>query len=466
MEIKIFIQQTEDGSKVVFPIGYNEFAPEYKKFQFFLKDEAHKADFANAYSLQINHEFKVYSLISSEITDYLGRSGSFFAIRVVIPNQKSIDDIQNLLNKIKNRYMEHYQNKSMEALTFNDLTDVIVDSSLNFNNNPFVTQGIEKEAYVFWDKSSFNTYFTQKAASLVKCLYIFDKEKTESVVYERMLPFEEVKQLYRKIEITSNGLLESLKVNDIEINKPNSNTFDLITTTEAKVTYKEINKKNIKVLSSYENSIKLIKAEPKIQIKHESPSNPDSSKPAIIAFSFLFVLISGILGWFLYDEYKNKNVSTQTIPVSTPKIIEETENKNTVVFEEINISNKNEKRYKITSPKDLESFEFINNSRWSYINKNGPNTVVDFSKKNIKEIFESKKIKFNETINNNFITELEKISGKEIPAEIKPKVVETKEEKKKTEPKKIPGIKEKQQESTKSKNKEEIKEFKEGLKDN
>lgn len=305
MEIKIFIQQTEDGSKVVFPIGYNEFAPEYKKFQFFLKDEAHKADFANAYSLQINHEFKVYSLISSEITDYLGRSGSFFAIRVVIPNQKSIDDIQNLLNKIKNRYMEHYQNKSMEALTFNDLTDVIVDSSLNFNNNPFVTQGIEKEAYVFWDKSSFNTYFTQKAASLVKCLYIFDKEKTESVVYERMLPFEEVKQLYRKIEITSNGLLESLKVNDIEINKPNTNTFDLITTTEAKVTYKEINKKNIKVLSSYENSIKLIKAEPKIQIKHELPSNPDSSKPAIIAFSFLFVLLVGIIGLVLLGFVEN-----------------------------------------------------------------------------------------------------------------------------------------------------------------
>lgn len=435
MEIKIFIQQTEDGSKVVFPIGYNELATEHSKFRFFLKDEAHKADFANAYSIQINHEFKVYSLISSEITDYLGRSGSFFAIRVVIPNHKSIDEIHGLLNNIKERYMEHYQNKTMASLSFDDLTDAVEDNNFGNNTTSSVAHGIDKEAFVLWDKSSsLNTYFIQNAIKLVKCLYIFDKEKTEPIVYERMLPFDEVKQLYRKIEITSNGLLETLKVNDIEINKPSSNTFELITTTQANITYNRKDKKEFKVISGLESSL-VLQHKTRETSKTSTPSEPDSSKPAIVAFSFLFVLLVGILGWFYWDSLKTENEDTEINSVSTPQIIKETENKNIIVFKIIDTISKKEKRYGIVKPDSLSSFEFIYNSGWSYINKKGKNKPVDFSEKSIKEIFESKKIKFNDTINNNFISELEKISGREIPAETKSKVEETIVAKKKTEKK-------------------------------
>lgn len=435
MEIKIIIQQTEFGSKVVFPLGFNDLSDENKKFDFFLKDEAHKADFANAYSMQINHEYKVYSLISSEIKDYLGRSGSFFAIRVIISNQKSIDEIHNLLNNIKDRYMEHYQNKTMEQLSFKDLTDAVEDNTFGYNNNAIVTHGIEKEAFVLWDKiSSINSYFLHKATHIVKCLYIFEKDKTESVVYERMLPFEEVKPLVIKIEIIANGLLESLKVNDIEINKPSSNSFDLITTTDAKVTYKRIDKKEFKVISGLERSL-VLQRETLEPSKTATPPKPPSSIPAIIAFSFLFVLLVGILGWFYWDSLKNEKEVTRTNSVSTQQIIEKTENENTIVFKIINTINKNEKRYGIVKPDSLSSYEFIYNSGWSYINKNGKNKPVDFSKKNIKEIFENKKIKFNDTINNNFIAELEKISGKEIPSETKLKKEETIVAKKKTEKK-------------------------------
>lgn len=424
MEIKIVIQQTEDGSKVVYPINYNEFSNENKKYEFSLKDEAHKADFANAYSLQINHEFKVYSLISSEIKDYLGRSGSFFAIRVVIPNHKSINEIHSLLNNIKDRYMEHYRNKSMESLSFRDLIEAVEDTTFGNNNNSYVVHGIDKEAFVLWDKSSsLNTYFIQNAVKLVKCLYIFDKEKTETIVYEQMLPFDEVKQLYRKIEITSNGLLETLKVNDIEINKPSSNTFELITTTQAKITYNRKDKKEFKVISGLESSLVL---QPKTREprKPSTPSEPDSSKPAIIAFSFLFVLLVGILGWFYWDSLKTENEDTKINSVSTPQIIEKTENENTIVFKIIDTINKKGKRYGIVKPDRLSSYEFIYNNDWSYINKKGKNKPVYFSKKVIKEIFESKKIKFNDTIKTTFIVELEKISDEKIPDESKPKMEE------------------------------------------
>ncbi len=464
MEIKIFIQQTEDGSKVVCPLGYNEFAIENKKFRFFLKDEAHKADFANAYSMQINHDYKVYSLISSEITDYLGRSGSFFAIRVVIPNQKSIDEIHDLLNNIKERYMHHYQNKTMEKLFFDDLTDAVEDNNFVSNNNSIIIHGIDKEAFVLWDKSStLNSYFTQKAASLVKCIYIFEKDKTESVVYERMLPFDEVKPLVRKIEIISNGLLESLKVNDVEINKPSTNSFELITTKEARVTYKRRDKKDFKILNGLENNL-ILHHEYQAPREQKKPSKPDSPKATIITLSFLSVLILGILSWLFWESLKTEELDKPTNPVMSTQILDEKIDENIVEFKIIDTL-KSEKRYTISKPDSLSSYEFIYNSGWSFINKKGKNKPVDFSKKNIKEIFESNKIKFNDTINNNFIAELEKISGKKLPDETKLKVEETEVAKKKTEPNKIPGIKEKQQEETKSKNSEEIKVFKEGVKD-
>jgi hypothetical protein len=435
MEIKIIIQQTEDGSKVLYPHNYNKFAPENNKYASFLKDEGNNVGSSNVYTFQINGDLKAYSLISNEIKDYLGRSGSFFAIRVVIPNQKSIDEIQNLLNNIKERYMEHYQSKTMIALNFDDLTDEIEDNSFGNENNFFVVHGIDNEAFVLWDKtSSLNSYFLHKAASLVKCLYIFEKEKTKSVVYERMLPFEEVKPLVRKIEITSNGLLESLKVNDIEIDKPSANTFELITTTEAKVTYKRKDKKEFKVLNGLENSL-ILQHEYQAPRPPKEPTAPDSPKGSIIALSLLSVLILGILGWLYWDSLKPEENENSTTIENVPQIINDKTDKNLVEFKIIKTGSNNEKRYTISKPDSLSSYEFVYNNGWSFINKNGKNKSVDFSKKSIKEIFESKKIKFNDTINNNFITELEKISGKEIPAEIKPKVEETKEEKKKKEQK-------------------------------
>ncbi|GEM56700.1 hypothetical protein B0A58_15875 [Flavobacterium branchiophilum NBRC 15030 = ATCC 35035] len=422
MEIKIIIQQTEDGSKIVYPYNYNKFEYENNKYSFFLKDEGNKAGSANVYTFQNYGDLKAYSLISNEIKDYLGRSGSFFAIRVIIPNQKSIDDIQNLLDKIKDRYMEHYQNKTMTALNFDDLIDAVEDNRINPSNNSIITQGIDKEAFVLWDKtSSLNSYFSHNAASLVKCLYVFEKEKTKSVVYGRMLPFEEVKPLVRKIDIITNGLLESLKVNDIEINKPSTNSFDLITTTDAKVTYKRKDKKEIKVLNGLQNSL-ILQQEYQAPRPPKTPSNSDSPKATIIAFSLLFVLLAGILGWMYWDYLQSEKIVNSTNTVSSSHIIEDTTDNNIIKFKIIDTISKNEKRYGIVKPDSLSSYEFIYNSGWSYINKKGKNKAVDFSKKSIKEIFESKNIKFNDSINKNFISELEKISGKEILAEIKPKV--------------------------------------------
>jgi hypothetical protein len=423
MEIKIIIQQTEDGSKVVYPNNYNKFDSVNNKYAFFLKDEGNKTGSSNVYSFQINSDLKAYSLISNEIKDYLGRSGSFFAIRVIIPNQKSIDEIHSLLNNIKDRYMEHYQNKNMAALNFDDLTEAVNDYNFGYNYNSIVTHGIDKEAYVLWDKTdSLNSYFTNKATHIVKCLYIFEKDKTKSEVYERMISFDEVKSLVRKIEITSNSLLESLKVNDVEINIPISNTFDLITTTDTKVTYKRKDKKEFKILNGLESSLAL-------QQEYQAPkeprtphSNPNSPKAAIFAFSFLFVLLISVLVWFNWDWLKNKNADTHVNSVSIPQIIEKTENKNTVVFKIIDTTSKQEKRYGIVKPDSLSSYEFIYNNGWSFINKKGKNTPVDFSIKAIKEIFESKKVKFNDTINTSFINELEKISEEKISEEKNEKV--------------------------------------------
>jgi hypothetical protein len=346
----------------------------------------------------------------------LDRSGSFFAIRLVVPKHKSIDEIHSLLNNVKDRYVKHYNNKSLTNLIFNDLTDAVEDNSFNNETNSSIVQGIDNDAYELWDKAtSLNRFFNQDAALLVKNLYIFDKEKTEPIVYERMLPFNDVKQLIRKIQITSNGLLDILKVNDVEINKPNSNSFELITTTDSKVLFKRKGGKDFKVLGSLESNLVLLQkpTEPK---NGDRKTDPDSQKPIIITTVLLILTTIGILGWMFFGDFDTDN-DDATNGTSIIIVGDDKRDINKVEIKEIITSSK-DKRYQIITPKGLESFEFIYNSGWSFINKEGSNKVVDFSKSNIKDIFENKKITFNDSIKDNFIKELEKISNEKITEEV------------------------------------------------
>lgn len=421
MEIKIFIQQTEDGARVVYPMGFNEFSSENNQYQFFLKDEAHKADYADAYCLQISKNFKVYSLISSEIKDYLGRSGSFFAIRLVVPKQKSIDGVESLLNNIKDRYKKHYEDKAMSTLNFQDLTDAIVDSTLNNSNNT-ISYGIDKEAFIFKDTStSLNTIFNNDAINLIKCLYVFNKDKTDKVIFERMLPFSDVINISRRIQVVSNGLLQALKVNGIEIDYPNnSNSFELLTTTDSIVTYKKIDEKEFN--TEYGNSISLSR-------KYVAPTiHKESKKPIgqILIYTFLSVGIVSLLVWISLDFFKPTSTEpANMIQTQAPQIINKTKNTNEVKFDIIS-KNKDEKRYKVIVPKGLENFEFIYNSGWSYDNTSTPTGSVDFSENILDEIFKNANVNCNDTIKQNFISELEKISDEKIskkPVEnIKPEV--------------------------------------------
>lgn len=424
MELKVFIQQTEDGAKVVYPLNFDEYAVENRKYKFFLNDEAHKADYADAYSVQVQDDLKVYSLISSEIKDYLGRSGSFFAIRVVVPKTRSIQDIQSLLINIKDRYKKHYLDKSMTSLSFNDLTDAVIDNSSNYIN--FISFPNNNIAYCFKDNiNSLNNIFQNPSINTVSCLYIFDKDKTEKNIYERMELFENTIQNTKIISCNPNNQLQYLKCNDTEIDFPrNVSSFELITTKDTKVTYKKKGKKEELTITG--NTLTL---QPEYIAPPKPPKPPKRPSSNFWVYAVLTMGIFGILGWLAWDFFKSEPDTNQnTTTITVPSIVKDKNTneklENTVTFKEI-LSSKDEKRYVVVTPQNLEDFEFIYNSGWSFQNKTSNKGPVNFVVANITDIFNKANVPLNDTLKQNFITELEKISGKKLENQNKENKTET-----------------------------------------
>lgn len=421
MEMKIIIQQTENGLQVVYPNNFDDYSVENKKYMPFLIDEAHKADYTDAYSVKIKDQLKTYSLISSDIKDTKGRSGSFFAVRVIVSKNKNIEEIHSLLNNIKERYVEHYHKSALATLAFSDLTDAVNEQMPITNNLDTIVSGSAQDAFLFKNNTvSLTTLLNDTKICLVNSLYVFDKEKTEKVIYERMIDFNEVTSKSRKIQFTTNGLLQALVIDGEELQKPYPFDFELLTLSNKNIKYKNREEKEFKEVSSFEDKIVL-------QHKHVTPPKPPrqrTTKPpktplsTILTYSFLVIGIISILGWLIWDSFQPNIPNNQDNMYTTaPRIIDNStsvEEKSILIqFKEEIVDN--EKEYSIVNPTTLKDFAFkYASKKWSYKNAKKSNTYVDFNTDHISDIYKSVNEVFNDTIKKDFIKALEDISKHEI----------------------------------------------------
>lgn len=412
--MQIIIQQTRSGLEIV----YNSNNNSTEHLNFFLRDERFYNTFnisSDNYSYSTNNNNKCYSLISTEIKDKFNTENSFFAIRIILDKNEIIENAANLLLEIKERYISHYNNNSLANLSFINLNIKVF--KVNLSNVIYINTN--NDAYITSDELDLNKFFYIKNIELFNTVYYINKEKNRSFPYDKIIPFKNIK--FRSIQIDPNNLLQSLKVNDTEINYPNnSNSFELITTTDSIVSYKKSGKKEFLNLNQNQNSLVLERENitiPKTPGGSKSGSQKTSVGP-ILLYTVLTISVLGVLGWLSLDLFKPKDSNNiYKIETQTPQIIDNTKNEvanNQEVEFAIISKDQSEKRYKVINPKKLENFEFIYNSGWSYDNKNTPTVAVDFSEKNIEDIFNTAKVTFNENIKQNFITELEKISGKKI----------------------------------------------------
>ncbi|WP_329806327.1 hypothetical protein [Flavobacterium facile] len=424
MQVKIIIQQTESGLAVVYPRDYNQYAPENKKFQDFLRDEANISDFADAYSIQINNDLKVYSLISSDIKDFLNRAGSFFAVRVIVAKDKNIDEIQSLLNNIKDRYKEFYQNNDMNSLNFTDLTEGISESLIN-NSNDFkndIVLGFNKDSYAFKNQSPLNVFFNEPSIKMAKCLYLFDEEKTQKGVFERMIPLEEVKNNYLKTKVNTSSLLDLLKVNDIEIEKPYPSQFNLWTTKQSSISYKRGGEKQIQNYIPNINGINLYPKNPESKV-NPSKNRRKKNNDAVI-YTLLIISVLGILRYLSWEFSKPEVIKQQNIQIGTPTSpINKT--KNEIKFEFSTEKVGTDFEYSVVKPENLKKYKFkYAGKKWSFINNTTKKPFLDFNKEIVSDIFKNENI--NDTLQNKFILALENISKKEIPEKVSEIVKENK----------------------------------------
>ena len=101
----LIIEETTAGSNLQFVSSLLDInSPEIKET---LTDErtlaSQLANLSDVYSVQVTKNYKVYSLIVTNLTDFLGRSG-YYAIRLYGPKGVNLTNFENILANIKEKY--------------------------------------------------------------------------------------------------------------------------------------------------------------------------------------------------------------------------------------------------------------------------------------------------------------------------------------------------------------------------
>jgi hypothetical protein len=109
----IIIQETTAGSNQQFVSTHIDInSPEIKGT---ITDErtlaSQLANLSDVYSVQVTKNYKVYSLIVTNSTDFIGRSG-YYAIRLYGPKGINLSNFENILANIKEKYKDEYTKQS------------------------------------------------------------------------------------------------------------------------------------------------------------------------------------------------------------------------------------------------------------------------------------------------------------------------------------------------------------------
>lgn len=422
----LIIEETTAGSNLQFISSHlDRTIPEIKET---LADErilaTQLANLSDVYSVQITTNYKIYSLIVTNLTDFLGRSG-YYAIRLYAPKNVNLSNFENILASIKAEYNNYTKSSTLNSQNY----DAILSSILVLENDRknFLSLKSNTNCFYYFDDnySNLSTVFNTKGINLVHKVYAFNRNKAvpENVAQSTGLkPFESIIAVEKEINIINNyGILKDLKINEQAVNfNPNLSEFFLLCQLNDTVTYSTSDDKTIKVVSNTFVSIDR-KIVPKPPVKQYAPQNGKKKESFIDVYGTsiiigLMTVLIGAGGWFYYQEEYAPEPHYQE-PNSNYNQIED-ENSNSadaslIKFEK-DSSNGEQTTYR-TNYKGLEKYRFrLDNKKWTYKNTQGKDKYVEFYKTNLDEIIKTDNLEFNEDSKNKFFKNLKQIGNQEI----------------------------------------------------
>lgn len=382
------------------------------------------ANMSDVYAVQITKKYKVYSLIVTNHTDFLGRSG-FYAIRLYGPKGVNLNNFENILASIKEKYITETKSNNLNNQNY----DSILSSILIIENDrkEFTSLKSNFNCFYYFDEntSTLSTVFNTKGIHLVHKVYAFSKAKAvpeNLAVSSGLKSYSLINTSQKEINIVNSySILKELKINNENVDfNPNVSDFNLICQTSDSVLYNTTDDKTLRQIANNFTSIErkyVPRSEPRPT--HSYSGNKKSfweENGIYLGILLLTIMMAG--GSYYYFEINNSPNKIQQESYSNSQ-----SNQNLEVNDSINKSNiefefdgnKKDMVFKTSYPK-LEKYRFkFDNKKWSYKNTEQKDTYVDFYKKTIDEIIKVDSLVFDNSQKDYFMQQLEKKSGHPVP---------------------------------------------------
>lgn len=428
----LIIHETTAGSNLQFVSSHLDVnSPEIKET---ITDErtlaSQLANMSDVYAVQITKNYKVYSLIVTNHTDFLGRSG-FYAIRLYGPKGLNLMNFEKNLSDIKDRYIADTTSNNLNNQNYDDILSSIL--IVENDRKDFISLKNNVNCFYYFDDntSTLSTVFNTKGINLVHKVYAFNKTKAvpESIALSSGLKsYSQINTSQKEINIVnSHSILKELKINNQNVDfNPNVSDFNLICQSSDSVLYNTTDDKNFRQIANNFISIErkyVPRPVPKPNVYKSTGNKKKSSSQDVVIYIAIIVLIVLLGGGFMFYDNIYKIINPQPEGTSTRQ--EEiqtnspTDTIKKIVFEFV--GDKKDMVFKTNFSK-LEKYRFrFDNKLWSYKNEKGQNKYEDFYRETINEIKKVDSLDFDE---DKFKKSLEEISGgKEIlnKKNIKPK---------------------------------------------
>lgn len=407
--INLVVQRTFNGLKTDYKSEELHFSN--NDLENIFGDEQNAAQLANSsliYTVENQDKHRVYSYINTSVSDNAGRAG-YYAIRLLIPKDKILVNLNSIFNKISQHYEHYFEQKDLANQSYSELLAAIITQNCLLDKS--VLTGSKKDG-VFYLKYAANERvddtMNEDSTYLVKKLYLFTKEKSKSdeIIQQSLFKsFAGLSSQIKQVKVTNpDRYLKEIKVNGKILNLPQTENFNIYLLASDKLTYSDFQDKKEKSLTG--TSLNVLKPKPKYIPPVYPQEFPDKSKGfglgSMLAASLGALLIGGGIGWGITDYFASKEIKSKDFEIADlqqrkPLYFTLDGVAGDLVFDGKNID-------------DLTNYKFKYNSksqRWEY--DEGYQTFKNLDSSALQEIITNKS--FDEST---FIDALQKISGKTI----------------------------------------------------
>lgn len=421
--IELLIQRTNAGFTDVFISDNLKEIRNTVEIENTAKDErefaTRLANQSDVYTIQVTTNYRVYSLVNTDITDFVGGAG-FYAIRLYVPKKYPSTPFEAILEQINNKYLEYERSGiSQNNQSYDEILQNYVPLEVTQQNYIFAPSN--EDAFCLFDPNDahLSNLFNDKSIALYNKVYAFNKERAVNPEIMKTLGLksvEETKNNKREVFIDNNDrALKDLKINDVPIGFTSDETnYTLVCKINDTVVYNTKDNLDFKPIIGTHHKInkrewQREQSQTRIKVKEKTFFQENGIYLGIL---LLTIILASGAWWMVEGEswWKNYNKEPETPKTEWPKPIETI---NEIVFDTVS-SSKDGTVFK-TNYSKLEKYRFkVHNKNWTYKNTEEKNRYSNFIKRNLDEIIKKDSLKMDEKTKTEFLEALEKIGGQTI----------------------------------------------------